>query len=403
MLTINAREYGISGDGVTVNTEKIQKAIEECTENGGGRIVFEGGTFLTGCIHMKSNVELHIDFDAVLMASEDPKDFPEPETDRWNVYDGARHSARCMIYAEAQENIAITGRGVIDGNGAWSVEPNPKNDMRWEFKRVGLESIPRVVFFTMCRNVRVYDVTMRNQPSGWSYWISGCEDVIFDRVVIDADVRYPNNDGIHINCSKRVVVANSNITCGDDSLIVRAYSKPLNKPVSCENVTITNCNLRSHSSGIRIAWTNDGTIRNCTFSNLTMNDCNTGVSIIMPRYYPAQTDVWNEPTLVEHLSFDNITMNAVYHQPIYINAVTGEDRPAPENFVAGIRDLYFSNIHATAYETPFIRGTVDVPVENLYFSNCTFRQLPRKSAAPATPTFTHVKNLVMNNTVFDVL
>ena len=90
----------------------------------------------------------------------------------------------------------------------------------------------RVVFLIGCQSVLVEDVTMRNQPAGWSYWVCGCEDVHFHRAQIKASVLFPNNDGIHINCSR--------------------------------NVTVSDCNITSHSGGIRIGWINDGVIRNST-------------------------------------------------------------------------------------------------------------------------------------------
>ena len=95
---------------------------------------------------------------------------------------------------------------------------------------------------------------MVNQPAGWSYWIHDCDYVAFDRVKIFAEVEYPNNDGIHINSSRNVTISNCDITCGDDSIIVRANNASLAENKVCEKVCVTNCNLTSYSGGIRIGW-----------------------------------------------------------------------------------------------------------------------------------------------------
>ena len=181
-------------------------------------------------------------------------------------------------------------------------------------------SSARVVFFIGCRNVLVEDVTMRNQPAGWFYWICDCDNVYFHRAQILASVDYPNNDGIHINCSRNVTVSDCNITCGDDAIVVRAYSAPLYKHTACEKVSVTNCNLTSHSAGVRIGWYNDGVIRNCTFSNLNITDTNVGVDIRLPDC-PKEargSDQGEEETFIQNLNFSDITIDRVYHEPIII-------------------------------------------------------------------------------------
>ena len=106
---------------------------------------------------------------------------------------------------------------------------------------------------------------MVNQPAGWSYWIHDCDFVTCDRLKINANVQYPNNDGIHINSSRNVTVSNCSIVCGDDCLVVRANNASLSENKVCERVVVTNCNLTSYASGIRIGWLNDGVIKNCAF------------------------------------------------------------------------------------------------------------------------------------------
>lgn len=405
------RDFGAIGDGKTLNTAAIQSAIDACTDAGGGRVVVSGGTYMTGTIILKDNVDLHIEADGVLYGSPDCADYPEFPKKHIDPDCGPRHQGAAMIFAEKCENISITGKGKIDGHGDAFIEKVPEGVKSWmPYCRIDAPTPPRVVFFAGCRNVLVEDVTMTNQPAGWSYWIHDCDYVNFSRVKILADLDYPNNDGIHINCSRNVTVSDSLISCGDDCIIVRANSRSLSENKACEKVTVTNCNLTSHSSGIRIGWVNDGVIRNCTFSNIVMTDTTVGISALLPPKKWASTgDYGREKTLIENLSFSGIMMDRNYSPPIYIHLYDD-----PETECEAIRNLYFDNIHACGLELPYICGRPSTPIQNIHFTNCTFHELDRtvhddgkphgavkcRDKDPHALIFSHTKNVVLNNTIF---
>jgi polygalacturonase len=312
---------------------------------------------------------LHIAQNAVLLGSPNVEDFPEKE--------GLKHvdtpllpRARnaCFIFAEECENIALTGQGTIDCNGHRFVYYEGDEATGWVYERINAPTPPRVVFFTGCKNIKIEDVTMVNQPAGWSYWIHDCDIVTIDKIKIFANVDYPNNDGIHINCSRNVTVSNCNITCGDDCIIVRANSVSLKENKVCEKVSVTNCNLTSYSGGIRVGWINDGVIRNCVFSNLVMTDTTVGISIFVPNgSRPQLTDVGREETVIENLSFNNITMHRICSEPIKVHLLENE-----HSHIKCVRNLYFSNIHASGPHFCTLVGKEDCPLENIRFSDCDF-------------------------------
>ena len=319
-MIFNIKDFGAVADGKTLNTTAIQNTIDACFENGGGQVLVEGGTYMFGTIVLRSNVELHIAANAILLGSPSCADYPEREDVRHvNSEKLPRWRNACYIYCEESENVSITGMGKIDCNGKYFVR-TVENPTYWTYERIKAPTPPRVVFFAGCKNVKITDITMVNQPAGWSYWIHDCDYVAFDRVKIFAEVEYPNNDGIHINSSRNVTISNCDITCGDDSIIVRANNASLAENKVCEKVCVTNCNLTSYSGGIRIGWKNDGVIRNCTFSNIVMTDTSVGIDITLPhfifdpeRLYTA--DMGREETLIENLSFNNIIMDNVYAEP----------------------------------------------------------------------------------------
>lgn len=371
-MDFRIEDFGAKGDGKTLNTTAIQAAVDACTAAGGGRVIVANGTYTTGTLILKQNVELHIETNGCIQGSPDCYDYPEFEKKHVCAAMLPRMRGAALIYAEECDNIAITGNGRIDGNGAAFVRPIDKAaGARWAYERIDAPTPPRVVFFAGCKNVRIEDVTMINQPAGWSYWIHDCDFVKFDGIHVLADVEYPNNDGIHINSCRNVTISNCIITCGDDAIVVRANNISLSENKICEKVTVTNCSLTSYSSGIRLGWINDGVIRNCTFSNIVMTDTTYGIQIALPgRGETRLSDEGREDTLIEHISFSNIVMDRIFTNPVRILI---DDHPATH--CKAVRNLYFDGLHATCRYFNHLQGRADCRLSNIVFSNCSFEKI----------------------------
>lgn len=412
----NVKNFGATGDGITMDTAAVQSAINACSNSGGGTVLLEEGVFLIGTIQLFSGVELHIDASATLLGSKDINNYPEIKGTVWNDEYSPRNNSRCLIYAENCKNIAITGRGTIDCNGDTYVERRPDEDcfyddgerqFIWYYQRKDVITPPRVVMIFKSEDITFRDVVMQNQPSGWSYWVCGCKNVKFDSLTIRSNVEYPNNDGLDIFNCKNVTVTGCNIQTGDDCIAVRSYSLPLGENTACEGVTVTNCNLTSHTSAIRLGWLGDGEIKNCTFSNITVTDSTAGIEIRIPKGDPSgqrYSDQGDEQTKIENIIFSNITINNSFYAPIQFSI-------APNNFKSCeyIRNIQLNNIIANGHFLPTFVGAKDCPFENITLNNCRFEQIPWKHVKEMEEdlgdgpihmlTVENVKNLTLNNTV----
>ena len=366
MREYDPRSFGAAGDGRTKDTEALQNCLDACARTG-GRVVLAHGTFLTGTLFLRENTELHLASDGVLLGSPDCADYPEFEKHYANDAFMPRRQGSCLLFAERACGIRLTGTGVIDGNGAHFVERVPEGERYWmPYRRIKAPTPPRLCFFVGCRDVRVEQITVKDPPAAWSFWISDCEDVVFEGTKIRANLAYPNNDGIHLNSCRRVTVTHCDIACGDDCIVVRANNATLPENHVCEQVTVSDCLLSSRSAAIRVAWVNDGTIRDCRFSDLTVKDATTGVSLYLPSPKDAPTDVGREETTVESMVFERIRMERILDCPLlfYVD-------PDPETRVKRISGLRFSDVTAACLHLPLLRGRRDHPITDVTFERCS--------------------------------
>lgn len=243
-------DYGAVGDGKTINTSAIQKAVDECSRAGGGTVLIEGGVFLCGTLFLKSNVSLKIDISAVLKASGDIRDY-SPNTHH-NRYRNEEALDRCFIYAEDQENLQITGNGKIDGNS--EAFPNEGSIYR-----------PMLLRFLRCRSIHIEDIRLHN-AAAWTTAFLDSSYIWVSRVHIHNEKRY-NGDGLDFDGCAHVFVEGCSITGTDDNLCLQSSSKKY--PV--KDIHISNCEFTSLCAGIRIGLKSIGEIRNVVISNCTMD------------------------------------------------------------------------------------------------------------------------------------
>jgi hypothetical protein len=246
--------FGIYSDGVTLNTKSIQFAIDYIHDQGGGRLVFDVGRYLTGSIHLKSNVGIHLLEGAVLLGVTNPPDYE-------------RDGLTALILGRDQENISITGKGVIDGQGrqvaksvAAFVHKGLIKDL-FRNDRPEVEIRPMLTYFRSCKNILIKGVTMRN-AAAWVQTYDQCINLKIDSITVDSRAFW-NNDGIDIVDCDSVAITNSYIDADDDGVCLKSHDATK----VCENVLLRNCTIRSSANGIKFGTASLGGFRNIRIIN----------------------------------------------------------------------------------------------------------------------------------------
>ena len=247
--------FGIYSDGVTLNTRSIQFAIDYIHQQGGGRLVFDVGRFLTGSIHLKSNVTLHLLEGAVIFGVTNPPDYE-------------RKGLTALILSHDQENIAITGKGVIDGQGkqvarnvAALVHKGLIKDL-FRNDRPEVEIRPMLIYFRSCKNIFISGVTMKN-AAAWVQTYDQCKNLRVDSITVDSRAFW-NNDGIDIVDCDSVSITNSYIDSDDDGVCLKSHDATK----VCQNVVVRNCTIRSSANGIKFGTASLGGFRNVELINI---------------------------------------------------------------------------------------------------------------------------------------
>lgn len=270
-----ATDYGIIGDAKTLNTEAIQNLIDQVSKNGGGKIVFPSGKFLSGSIELKDNIELHFKTEAVLLGSKNPFDYKKVVTEDTL---STRHNT-ALISAHLRKNIKITGSGTINGQGGYLAlaldslyyaDPTSYFKISKSYnqrrKRPNEGGRPNLIFLNQSKNIQIKGVHIKNGAE-WVTRIELCDSVEIDNIKLKSDV-YWNNDGIDLVDSKNVRITDSDINAADDAICFKSH----HKFSYCENIYVANCKIRSSASAVKFGTASHGGFKNIVLDNLSIYD-----------------------------------------------------------------------------------------------------------------------------------
>lgn len=356
--------FGAKSGAAHLNTTPINKAIQTCHAQGGGRVVIPAGLFRSGTILMKDNVELHLEAGAILEASTDLKDFPvQPQPAYRSQKDPG--GWRALIYANEVSNIAITGFGTIDGKGA-DQKPDPNSVYKSD-----MDGRPRNILFISCKNIRVEGIRMLNAGI-WNQHYLNCEDVIVDRINVYNHANR-NNDGIDIDGCRRFVLSNSIFDTDDDAIVLKSTGA-----AGCEDVVITNCVVSSFCNAIKAGTESTGGFKNISISNCVVKPSRN----TKPPIYGTQKGITGlsleivDGGIMDGVSISNITIEGT-DCPLYVrlgNRARKHTAAAPEPPVGKMRNIVISNVVAynTGNYSSSITGIPGHYVENLSLHNIQF-------------------------------
>jgi polygalacturonase len=305
-------DYGANPDGKTLSTTAIQKTIDECAKAGGGKVIIPSGKYLTRPIFLKSNIHVEILPGAVILADTVISEYPSI----WGRYGGIEANVYASLFTGKNlENVSITGRGTLDGQGEvwWKAHeinkamrkkaglterepPNPNGSpLKW--------ARPRMINLYNCKNVLLRDLTIVDSPS-WTIHPVYCENVTIENISIIQPYESPNTDGINPESCNNVRIFNCFVDCGDDCITIKSGYNEDGRRVNipCENIVISNCTFKHGRSAIGIGSETSGGVRNVTISNCVFKDTYRGLRIKTTR---------GRGNVVENIRASNIIMENV--------------------------------------------------------------------------------------------
>ena len=379
----NVRNYGAVGDGKNLDSPAIDKAIQAAAEAGGGTVYLPPGTYLSGTIHLASNIHLLIDMGATILAAPQKMNaYDEPEHWEGTAYQDGGHTyfRNSLIYGEGLTNISITGEGMINGTALSSgdgKQDTASGFKNWEHpseagKDIKLDRLGnKAIALKLCRNVILRDITIF-RGGHFAILTTGCDNLTVDNVTMDT-----NRDGIDIDCCRNVMVSNCRINSPNDDGLCPKSSFALGRNVITENMTIVNCMV----SGFEVGTLLDGTMKpkangngngrlkfgteaNGGFRNVTVANC-----VFRSCRGLALEEV--DGGILENININNITMMDVPTYAIYIT--TGKRNRGPDvKQPSRIRNVLISNLTAdgvSANSGIQIFGLPEQPIEGLRLEN----------------------------------
>lgn len=418
--TYNIIDYGAIGDDKTDCSSAIQKAITVCNADGGGKVLVPEGIYHTKAIHLKSNVNLHVSEGAILKFSTNPKDYLPIVLSRWEGVDCYNYSP--LIYAYQQENIAITGKGILDGqsdNSNWwpwkgriiyghkpgmDSQLNPegrdllfsygKNSVPVEERRMGEGHYLRPPFIQTyeCKKILIEDVTIENAP----FWIIHpifSENIIVRGIIENSNG--PNNDGCDPESCKNVLIENCYFNNGDDCIAIKSGRNNDGRKwnIPSQNIVIRNCVMKNGHGGVVIGSEISG---GCT--DVYVDSCKMS-SPELDRAIRIKTNAIRGG-IIENIYVKDIEIGQVKESVLKINC-RYETHSQKGDYPPLIQNIYLENITSKKSKYPlYLVGlSQHESIRNIYIVNSSFDGVKNDNKIDyVTGLFT--ENLYINGELF---
>ncbi len=378
-------KFGAESGGTKSATEAIKSAIAACNKAGGGRVVVPAGVFLTGPIHLLSNVNLHVSEGATLLFSQNPSDYLPVVFTRWEGTECMNYSP--LIYAFEATNIGVTGTGTLDGQsdathwwhwkGGKNAGKENQNTARLALMAAGDKNVPveqrvfggggylRPNFIQpyRCTNVLIEGVKIRRSPM-WELNPVLCKNVTMRNV--DIDTHGPNNDGCDPESCTDVLVEGCVFNTGDDCIAIKSGRNVDGRRVNraCENLIIRNCTMKDGHGGVSIGSEISGSVRNVFVENCNMS------SPHLDRALRIKTNSYRGGA-IENIYFTKVTVGQVATGVIDIDFYYEEGEGGP--FKPVVNNVVVSDVTCQkSRHALYLHGFKDAPIRGLTVTNCDF-------------------------------
>lgn len=368
-------DYGAFSNGTTSNTQVFAKAIADCAQKGGGKVNVPSGTWLTGPIHLKSNIELHLEKGAFIKFDPNLEKYLPEVFSRFEGIEYFNYSP--LIYARNVENIALTGEGTLDGQDeSWkkddllrqmSVEKlyeSVENNISVEKRRFGNKNFliqPSFVQFINSKNILIDGVTIKNSPN-WTVHPIYSENITISNVTIDNNGR--NSDGIAIDSSRNVLIKDCQIESGDDAIVIKSGRDQdgLRVNKSSENIIIRDCKIEEGHSGIAIGSEMSGGIRNVYVHEIDMNYVKYGFRMkSAPSRGGIVEKIWLDDVRVDRAITDAIRLDLLYQ---------GKEESYDKDSLPIFKDIHIKDFYCRRAKNAIILiGLPESPLRNISFEN----------------------------------
>jgi len=390
-------DFGAVGDGKTNCTEAFKKAIAAANEAGGGRVVVPAETFFTGPIHLKSNVNLYVSEGAVVNFSTDPNDYMPVVFTRFEGVEVMNFSP--LIYAYEQENIAITGKGTLDGRASkqnwWQRKSTRSSDVRQSREMgeagvpvaerifgLGKQLRPNMIQPYKCKNILIEGVTFKNSPM-WHIHPVLSENITVKNVKVIG--HGPNNDGCNPESCKNVLIEGCYFDTGDDCIAIKSGRNNDGRRVNVpsENIIVRNCEMKDGHGGVVIGSEMTGGARNVFAENCKMDSPN------LDRALRIKTNSVRGG-FVENVYMRNVEVGEVAEAILKINFFYGEGDKG--EFTPPVRNINMENVTSKKSRYALlINGYERSPITDVTLKNCTFDNVERGNKLDG------IKNLTLEN------
>jgi polygalacturonase len=390
-------DYGAVSDGKTDCTEAVNKAISAANKAGGGRVVVPSGTFLSGAIYLKSNINLHLSENAVIRFSTDPNNYLPAVYTRWEGVECMNYSP--LIYAYKEENIAITGKGKLDGQGSfdnwWKWKKELQRPDRQALFAQGQAGVPveqrlyaggklrpSMIEPYKCKNILIEGITIINGPF-WHIHPVLSQNVIVRNARVEG--MGANNDGCDPESCKDVLVEGCYFNTGDDCIAIKSGrnndARRINVP--SENIVIRDCQMKAGHAGVAIGSEITGGAKNIFVEKCTMDDPNLFRGIRLKTN--SVRGGFIENVYVRNISIGQVKEAVLQIDFFYPDIEKGDFKPI-------VRNINMENITSKKSEYAlFLKGFDNAPIADVCLKNCTFDNVT------APDVISNVKNLVLES------